>query len=179
MSATGSLDPVRRAASVSRAQPEERSGAGTNHSACRASSEARSSKKPRPPRWRHGDLLAPSRRATSRRPTPAPPPRTGTSSMGRIEAELRLVRQTASGLARAHLFARNPSTSPGTRGKAGRVICNNWASSPVSRRPGREHPRCVHDWLSVSRHAGRIAAVRNAHPRHGGGGSLYVILRRR
>ena len=37
----------------------------------------------------------------------------------------------------------------------------------------------VHDWLSVSRHAGRIAAVRNAHPRHGGGGSLYVILRRR
>ncbi|NUT01103.1 MAG: DNA mismatch repair protein MutS [Sphingomonas sp.] len=37
----------------------------------------------------------------------------------------------------------------------------------------------VHDWLAVSRHAGRIAAVRSAHPRHGGGGSLYVILRRR
>lgn len=36
----------------------------------------------------------------------------------------------------------------------------------------------VHDWLGASRHAGRIAAVRNAHPRHGGGGSLYVILRR-
>jgi len=36
----------------------------------------------------------------------------------------------------------------------------------------------VHDWLAASRHAGRIAAVRNAHPRHGGGGSLYIILRR-
>ena len=36
----------------------------------------------------------------------------------------------------------------------------------------------VHDWLAASRHAGRIAAVRGAHPRHGGGGSLYIILRR-
>jgi DNA-nicking Smr family endonuclease len=36
----------------------------------------------------------------------------------------------------------------------------------------------VHDWLAASRHASRIAAVRNAHPRHGGGGSLYIILRR-
>jgi DNA-nicking Smr family endonuclease len=37
----------------------------------------------------------------------------------------------------------------------------------------------VHDWLAASRHAGRIAAVRAAHRRHGGGGSLYLILRRR
>ena len=36
----------------------------------------------------------------------------------------------------------------------------------------------VHDWLAVSRHKGRIAAVRGAHRRHGGGGSLYIILRR-
>ena len=36
----------------------------------------------------------------------------------------------------------------------------------------------VHDWLAVSRHAGRIAAVRAAHGRHGGGGSLYIVLRR-
>jgi DNA-nicking Smr family endonuclease len=36
----------------------------------------------------------------------------------------------------------------------------------------------VHDWLAVSRHADRIAAVRTAHRRHGGGGSLYLILRR-
>ena len=36
----------------------------------------------------------------------------------------------------------------------------------------------VHDWLAASRHAPRIAAVRGAHRRHGGGGSLYIILRR-
>jgi DNA-nicking Smr family endonuclease len=37
----------------------------------------------------------------------------------------------------------------------------------------------VNDWLYASRHAGDIAAVRGAHGRHGGGGSLYIILRRR
>ena len=37
----------------------------------------------------------------------------------------------------------------------------------------------VHDWLAASRHAGQIAAVRGAHRRHGGGGSLYLVLRRR
>lgn len=36
----------------------------------------------------------------------------------------------------------------------------------------------IHDWLAHSRHNGSIAAVRNAHRRHGGGGSLYIILRR-
>ena len=36
----------------------------------------------------------------------------------------------------------------------------------------------VGDWLVSSRHASRIAAVRNAHPKHGGGGALYIILRR-
>jgi len=36
----------------------------------------------------------------------------------------------------------------------------------------------VHDWLAASRHAPQIAAVRGAHRRHGGGGSLYLVLRR-
>jgi DNA-nicking Smr family endonuclease len=36
----------------------------------------------------------------------------------------------------------------------------------------------VHDWLAASRHAGEIAAVRGAHLRHGGGGSLYIVLRK-
>ncbi len=35
------------------------------------------------------------------------------------------------------------------------------------------------DWLAASRHADQIAAVRNAHPRHGGAGALYIVLRRR
>jgi len=37
----------------------------------------------------------------------------------------------------------------------------------------------VGDWLAASRHAGAIAAVRAAHPRHGGAGALYIVLRRR
>jgi DNA-nicking Smr family endonuclease len=36
----------------------------------------------------------------------------------------------------------------------------------------------IGDWLAASRHAPRIAAVRGAHPRHGGEGALYLILRR-
>ena len=52
-------------------------------------------------------------------------------------------------------------------------------------RPESERPHArgairaaVADWLAASRHAGRIAAVRAAHPRHGGAGALYIILRR-
>lgn len=37
----------------------------------------------------------------------------------------------------------------------------------------------IGDWLALSSYAGRIAAVRNAHPRHGGAGALYVVLRRK
>ncbi|MEO8373763.1 MAG: Smr/MutS family protein [Sphingomonas bacterium] len=51
---------------------------------------------------------------------------------------------------------------------------------PTSERP---HARgairaAVGDWLAGSRHAGSIAAVRGAHPRHGGVGALYIVLRR-
>ncbi|MEA3048919.1 MAG: hypothetical protein QOG84_755 [Sphingomonadales bacterium] len=52
--------------------------------------------------------------------------------------------------------------------------------------PGPERPvkrgairAAIGDWLAASRHAGAIAAVRTAHPRHGGAGALYIILRRR
>ena len=37
----------------------------------------------------------------------------------------------------------------------------------------------VGDWLAASRHAGAIAAIRSAHPRHGGAGALYIVLRRK
>jgi DNA-nicking Smr family endonuclease len=36
----------------------------------------------------------------------------------------------------------------------------------------------VGDWLAASRHAPHIAAIRAAHPRHGGAGALYIILRK-
>lgn len=34
------------------------------------------------------------------------------------------------------------------------------------------------DWLAAGSHAGRIAAVRQAHPRHGGAGAVYIVLKR-
>jgi DNA-nicking Smr family endonuclease len=37
----------------------------------------------------------------------------------------------------------------------------------------------IGEWLSVSSYRSRLAAVRVAHPRHGGTGALYLILRRR
>ena len=36
----------------------------------------------------------------------------------------------------------------------------------------------IGDWLTRSTHARRVASVRQAHPRHGGDGALYIILRR-
>ena len=36
----------------------------------------------------------------------------------------------------------------------------------------------VRDWLASSRHSSAIAAVRGAHPRHGGAGALYIVLKR-
>ena len=53
------------------------------------------------------------------------------------------------------------------------------ADAEIARMQEARGKAAVHDWLAVSRHAPRIAAVRGAHPRHGGGGSLYIVLRRR
>jgi DNA-nicking Smr family endonuclease len=36
----------------------------------------------------------------------------------------------------------------------------------------------VRDWLAASRHSTSISAVRNSHPRHGGSGALYIVLKR-
>ncbi|WP_341350582.1 Smr/MutS family protein [Sphingomonas jatrophae] len=45
--------------------------------------------------------------------------------------------------------------------------------------PGRGAIRReVGHWLAASRFASRIAAIRAAHPRHGGAGAFYVVLRR-
>jgi DNA-nicking Smr family endonuclease len=57
----------------------------------------------------------------------------------------------------------------------GRPAVDNPRLPPTSRGVIRAS---VIDWLAVSPHADRIAAIRNAHPRHGGAGALYIILRR-
>lgn len=60
-----------------------------------------------------------------------------------------------------------------------RVILLITGKPPRHDRPGRGAIRArVKDWLAHSRHARSIAAVRGAHPKHGGTGALYIVLRR-
>lgn len=62
----------------------------------------------------------------------------------------------------------------------GRLLLLITGKPPSERAGNRGAIRAVvGDWLAVSRHSRRIAAVRNAHPRHGGSGALYIVLRRR
>lgn len=60
----------------------------------------------------------------------------------------------------------------------------------ITGRPAADNPRLpptrrgvirasVADWIAASPNAGRIAAIRKAHQRHGGAGALYVILKRK
>jgi DNA-nicking Smr family endonuclease len=61
-----------------------------------------------------------------------------------------------------------------------RVLLLITGKPPTKERSGRGAIRAaVGDWLAASPHAGDIAAVRNASPRHGGAGALYIVLRRR
>jgi len=64
------------------------------------------------------------------------------------------------------------------------VITGNPRPAAASSSPGGERARGairaeIGDWLAHSGHADAIASVRNAHPRHGGKGALYIILRRK
>jgi DNA-nicking Smr family endonuclease len=59
----------------------------------------------------------------------------------------------------------------------------------VTGKPARHNPRMpptgrgvirasVEDWIKAGPHASRIAAIRGAHPKHGGAGALYLVIRR-
>lgn len=83
-------------------------------------------------------------------------------------------------LASAHAMLDARLDQAVTRGDRVLLLVTGKPPRPESERP---HARgairaAVADWLASSRHAGRIAAVRGAHPRHGGAGALYIILRR-
>ncbi len=53
------------------------------------------------------------------------------------------------------------------------------ASGPADRGSQRGAIRAKFlDWLAHGAHASRIAAVRAAHPRHGGAGAVYIVLKR-
>jgi DNA-nicking Smr family endonuclease len=61
-----------------------------------------------------------------------------------------------------------------------RVLLVVTGRPPKPERSGRGLIRAsIGDWLATSPHRSRIAAVRHAHPRHGGAGALYLILRRK
>ena len=67
-----------------------------------------------------------------------------------------------------------------TRGDRVLLLVTGKPPRPESERP---HARgairaAISDWLGASRHADSIAAIRNAHPRHGGQGALYIVFRR-
>jgi DNA-nicking Smr family endonuclease len=57
----------------------------------------------------------------------------------------------------------------------GRAARDNPRLPPTSRGVIRAS---IEDWLYASSHHSRIAAIRPAHPRHGGGGALYLVMRR-
>lgn len=66
-------------------------------------------------------------------------------------------------------------------GRGARLVLLITGRPPTDREPPVRRGAiraAVGDWLHASRHAGSIAAVRNAAPRHGGAGALYIVLRR-
>ncbi len=120
-------------------------------------------------------------------PAPPTPPRPGTTLDGSWDR--RLARGAATPEVTLDLHGHNLNTAYDALDAAlARAIANGArlvllitghaprdAASPVRRGAIRA---AVGDWLHASRHAGRIAAVRNAAPRHGGAGALYIVLRR-
>jgi DNA-nicking Smr family endonuclease len=57
----------------------------------------------------------------------------------------------------------------------GRAASDNPRMPPTGRGVIRAS---IADWIAASPCSGHVAAIRNAHPRHGGAGALYLILRR-
>lgn len=129
---------------------------------------------------------APPRRAT---PAPVPPkPAPGTTLDGSWDKKLRggAVSPDSSidlhghTLDSAHAVLDRGLATAIARGDRVLLLITGKPPRPESERP---HARgriraAVDDWLAASRHARDIAAVRSAHPRHGGAGALYIVLRR-
>ena len=83
-------------------------------------------------------------------------------------------------LASAHALLDRGIAGAIARGDRVLLLVTGKPPRPESERP---HARgairaAIGDWLAGSRHADAIAAVRHAHPRHGGAGALYIVLRR-
>ena len=125
------------------------------------------------------------------RPGPAPPARTPAAMLD-SSWERRIRSGTLSpdmsvdlhghSLAAAHLRL-NQALAAGLARDA-RLLLVVTGKPPKTAAAGRESRRGairgeIGHWLETSAYSDRIASVRIAHPRHGGDGALYVILRRR
>lgn len=128
-------------------------------------------------------VVKPARKA----PTPPPRPRPGTTLDGTWDRKLesgsvspdRIVDLHGHNLDRAW-SAIDSALERAIEGRERVVLLITGHSRPGDPPVQRGRIRAaVHDWLAASRHAPKIAAVRPAHGRHGGGGSLYIVLRRK
>lgn len=125
-------------------------------------------------------------------PAPAPKPRPAPPSADTLDAswDRRLSRGLVAPesaidlhghtLASAHARLDRGLDAAIARGDRVLLLITGKPPRPESERP---HARgairaAVGDWLAASRHGDRIAAVRSAHPRHGGQGALYIVLKR-
>jgi len=125
-------------------------------------------------------------------PAPAPKPKAAPPSADTLDAswDRRLSRGLVAPestidlhghtLASAHARLDRGLDTAIARGDRVLLLITGKPPRPESERP---HARgairaAVGDWLASSRHGDRIAAVRNAHPRHGGQGALYIVLKR-
>jgi DNA-nicking Smr family endonuclease len=137
---------------------------------------------------------APAKAAAPRKPAPAPPPAPkarpgpGTTLDGSWDRRLSrgLVSPDATvdlhghNLAGAHALLDRRLEQAIAEGARLLLLITGKPPSDERRPVARGAIRAaVGDWLRASRHARDIAAVRNAHPRHGGQGALYIVLRRK
>ena len=85
-------------------------------------------------------------------------------------------------LSSAHAMLNQALSSALARGL--RILLVITGKPPKTAAPNRESRRGairgeIGHWLETSPFADRIASVRQAHPRHGGDGAIYIILRRK
>ena len=134
-----------------------------------------------------------TKRASAARPHPNPSPKGDGLSKGNTldgSWDKKLSRGLVSPDCSIDLHGHNLSTAYATLDNAleqsirmGDRVVLLVTGKPPRAESERPHARgairaAIGDWLAGSRHAAAIAAVRNAHPRHGGAGALYIVLRR-
>jgi DNA-nicking Smr family endonuclease len=131
------------------------------------------------------------RRGATRKPTPPPPPpppRKGPGETLDGTWDRRLARGLVSPDAMLDLHGHNLGTAYDLLDRrleesirsGARLLLLVTGKPPGPAGPAKRGAirAAVGDWLAASRHSPDIAAVRNAHPRHGGAGALYIVLRR-